>query len=48
MCPKDIDQNMITITSSGSGSTISGFNIIGSGYAYGISLVKSYGCIIKK
>ncbi|MBF4467883.1 MAG: right-handed parallel beta-helix repeat-containing protein [Methanobrevibacter arboriphilus] len=47
LCPKDIDQNMITITSSGSGSTISGFNIIGSGYAYGISLVKSYGCIIK-
>ncbi|MEA4957678.1 hypothetical protein SDC9_54269 [bioreactor metagenome] len=47
LCPKEIDQNMITITSSGSGSTINGFNIIGSGYAYAISLIKSYGCIIK-
>ncbi|MGL4670302.1 MAG: pseudomurein-binding repeat-containing protein [Methanobacteriaceae archaeon] len=45
--PDKINQNTITITSSGSGSMISGFNIVGFGESYGISLTYAYGCIIK-
>jgi len=45
--PKKSDQSAITIVSSGSGSVVSGFNIIGYEESYGISLFRVYGCIIK-
>jgi len=46
--PRRSDQSVITIVSSGSGSVISGYNIIGTdGESYGISLIYAYGCTIK-
>ncbi len=45
--PKMQDKSAITIISLGSGSVVSGFNIVGFDEAYGISLSSVYNCIIK-
>lgn len=43
---KDMEQNVILITSHGSGTKIQGLNIVGSSVSYCISLSHAYDCVI--